>query len=545
MWYNGQRMGALTRSIARNTAIHSLGKLLNLPIVLIVVAIMARSLGPEGFGGYSTVIAFLQFFGITANFGLLLTANRLLGEISSSPPPRKEEDAKRGGLAAKMLRNPSRHGANEVSERGRAQAAASTLGEPTAVFAQGYPAQHPFDKSHLMSNLLTLRFFSSLVFLTIAPLIALLFPYPTVVKQAMFITALSFLAISLAETLVPLFQKELRMGYVAVAEIIARLVLLAGVALAAYFHAGLLWFMVAIVIGSAAQFILMRIFTGKFVHLQWAFDWPLWRRIIKISWPIGISILFNLVYLKADTVILSALRSQTEVGFYGAAYRVLDQLTAFATMFIGLIMAPITAAWVSRDQVKFQRIYQRAFDAYAVIAFPLLVAAWIIGKPLMAFVAGAEFTVSGDILAVLMVGMTFVFFSTLWGHVVVVINKQRPMIWGYVATAILGLTAYAFTIPRFGIWGAAWSTVGAEALIMILTAIMVWRTTRASLEFPVFFKSLFSSIILGFFLYLTRTMNLVIPIFGGTLIYFVALYALGGIKKETLKEIISSSRPLP
>lgn len=473
-------MGSLTSAIARNTAIHTFGKLLNLPIVLIVVAIMTRSLGPEGFGGYSTIIAFLQFFGITANFGLLLTANRLLGESAT-----REEH------------------------------------------------------SRLMSNLFTLRFFSSLIFLAIAPFIALLFPYPLIVKQGMFITALSFLAISLAETLVPIFQKEFRMSYVAVSEIIARLVLLAGVALAAYFHASLLWFMLAIVVGSAAQFILMRIFTGKFVHLRFAFDWPLWRRIIQLSWPIGISILFNLVYLKADTVILSALRSQTEVGFYGAAYRVLDQLTAFATMFIGLIMAPITAAWVARDQVKFQRIYQRAFDAYAVIAFPLLVGAWIIGTPLMSFVAGREFELSGKILAVLMVGMTFVFFSTLWGHVVVVINKQRFMIWGYVATAVVGLSAYALTIPRFGLWGAAWSTVGTEALIMILTALMVWRFTHAPLELTIFSKSILASIILGLFLYLTRTFNLALPLLGGTLIYFITLYALGGIKKETLREILS------
>lgn len=395
------------------------------------------------------------------------------------------------------------------------------------------------DASRLMSNLFTLRFFSAIVFLGIAPLIALLFPYPTVVKQGMFITALSFLAISLSETLVPVFQKEFRMSYVAVAEILARLVLLAGVALAAYFHASLLWFMVAIVAGSVAQFILMRIFTGKFIHLHFAFDWALWHRIIKISWPIGISILFNLVYLKADTIILSALRSQTEVGFYGAAYRVLDQLTAFATMFIGLIMAPITAAWVSRDQVKFRRIYQRAFDVYAVIAFPLLAAAWIIGTPVMTLVAGREFALSGTILAVLMIGMTFVFFSTLWGHMVVVINKQRPMIWGYVATAVVGLTAYALFIPRFGIWGAAWSTVGAEALIMILTAIMVWRTTHAPLELAIFSKSILASLILGLFLYLTRTFNLALPLFGGALIYFVALYALGGIKKQTLREILS------
>lgn len=471
---------SLTRAVARNTLIHTAGKLLNLPIVLVVVAIMARTLGPEGFGGYSTIIAFLQFFGITANFGLLLTANRLLGEAATS----KERD-------------------------------------------------------RLMSNLLTLRFFSALIFLALAPLVALLFPYPALVKQGMFIAALSFLAISLAETLVPVFQKELRMSYIAVAEILARLALLAGVALTAYFEANLLWFMVAIVAGSILQLICTYFFSQRFVKLRLTFDWPLWRRIIQISWPIGISILFNLVYLKADLVILSALRPQAEVGLYGAAYRVLDQFTAFATMFIGLLIAPLTAAWINRDQYTFQRMYQRAFDAYAVIAFPLLVAALIIGTPIMTFVAGTAFAPSGRILAILMIGMAFVFFSTLFGHLVVVVNKQRTMIWGYAATALVGLLAYAITIPRFGMLGAAWSTVGTEILIMILTAVMVWRTTHTPLAFTIFLKSILASVIMGGVLALLSSLHVLLLVLIGTASYGLALYALGGIKKEMLREIIS------
>ena len=144
-----------------------------------------------------------------------------------------------------------------------------------------------------------------------------------------------------------------------------------------------------------------------------------------------------------------------------------------------------------------------------------------------------------------MLGMTFVFFSTLFGHVVVVVNKQRPMIWGYVATALVGLALYALLIPRYGMFGAAWATVSTEVLIMILTFAMVWRTTRAPLELTIFSKSVLAAIILGLFLYLTRAMPLAIPIFGGALIYFISLYALGGIKKQTLKEIFLSNLNQP
>lgn len=479
----------LAQNIAKNTFIHLAGRVISTLLALLVVAIMTRSLGPDGFGGYSTIIAFLQFFGITVDFGLTLTANRMLGSIT-----RKDTDDNGG----------------TQSETGK-----------------------------LMSNLMTLRFISAAVFLGVAPLVALFFPYPTEVKQGMFLTTLSFLAIIMGQTLVPVFQKELRMGYVAASEILGRVVLVLGVGLAAYFKLNLLWFMGAIVLGSATQYLVLRSYVSAYLTLRWSFDRNMWRKILVTSWPIGVSIIFNLIYLKADTIILSIMRPQAEVGFYGASYRVIDQFTALATMFIGLILPPLTAAWVAGNRQRFHAIYQGAFDAYAILAFPLMAGALLIGKPLMEFVAGADFAVSGALLGILMIAMVGVFFSTLFGHVVVVLEKQKRMIWGYGAVAVLALIIYPFAILHYGMFGAAWATVGTEAAITVLTFAMVWHTTRLAPRLAVFWKSIAAALIMGVFLYATRSANLAILLFGGAFIYFTALYLFGGIKKEILREVLS------
>src|SRR3989338_449091 len=133
---------SLTRAVARNTFVQLIGRVISIALALIVVAIMTRALGPDGFGGYSIMINFLQFFGITVDFGLTLTANRMLGASAS------KEDAEK-----------------------------------------------------TMSNLMTIRLLSAIVFLGIAPCIALFFPYSLEVKQGMFLTSFSFLAIILGQTL--------------------------------------------------------------------------------------------------------------------------------------------------------------------------------------------------------------------------------------------------------------------------------------------------------------------------------------------------------
>jgi len=464
---------SLARAVAQNTLIQIFGRGISIALALVVVAIMTRSLGPDGFGGYSIIIAFLHFFGITVDFGLTLTANRMLSAT----------DRQEG--------------------------------------------------SRIMGNLMTMRLVSAIIFLGIAPAVALLFPYPTEVKQGMFLTTLSFLAIIMGQTLVPVFQKELRMSYVAWSEIIGRVVLLAAIGMVAYLKLGLLWFMGSIVLGSAVQYLVLRSSVRQFLHLRWSFDCAVWRKIITTSWPIGISIIFNLIYLKADTIILSVLRPQAEVGWYGASYRVIDQFTALATMFIGLVLPPLTAAWVAHNKERFRTIYQGAFDAYSVIAFPL-----------MEFVAGADFAISGTLLGILMIAMVGVFFSTLFGHVVVVLEKQKRMIWGYAAVAMLALIAYPLVIIRWGMFGAAWTTVGTEVVITVLTFLMVWRTTHLAPRLAVLWKSIVAALIMGAFLYVLKVENLALLLFGGTLIYFAALYLLGGIKKQILREIISI-RSLP
>jgi O-antigen/teichoic acid export membrane protein len=471
---------SLSRTIFWNTFIQFIGRAISTILGVMVLVIMTRALGPDGFGGYTTISSYLQFFGIIVDFGLSLTANRMLGEI--------EEKEK---------------------------------------------------VSYFMSNLITLRFFSAFFFLGLAPLIALFFfPYPSVIKQGIFLATFSFLAIALTQTLVPIFQKNFRMEKVVLAEVTSRLVLLFFVSLVAWFRLGLLWFVGAVVMGSLANYLFLSFSARHFVHLKWSFDFSLWRKIVRMSWPIGISIIFNLIYLKADIIILSFFRSQTEVGFYGAAYRVLDILTGLATMFMGLVLPVITAAWVKGDYQRFQYLLQRSFEAMAFMALPTMVVGVFLGRPLMSLVAGREFVVSGDVLGILIVAMGAVFFSTLFGHVVVVLNKQKPMIWAYAIDAFLSLIGYLVFIPKFGIWGAAWMTVFSEGLMVFFTYLMVVKTSHLVLHWKVFGKILFSTLVAALVIWFWRDFQWVLAAFLGITVYFVLLYFTQAIDKETIREII-------
>ena len=69
----------LTKIIAKNTFIHTIGKFTGSFIGLVVVGLLTRYLGTEGYGYYTTIFAYLFFFATIGDLGLYLVSINELG----------------------------------------------------------------------------------------------------------------------------------------------------------------------------------------------------------------------------------------------------------------------------------------------------------------------------------------------------------------------------------------------------------------------------------------------------------------------------------
>ena len=112
------------------------------------------------------------------------------------------------------------------------------------------------------------------------------------------------------------------------------------------------------------------------------------------------------------------------------------------------------------------------------------------------------------------------------------------MVWGYLAVAVTSLVGYLIFIPRFSYYGAAWMTVYSELAILVIAFTLVVRTTKVYPSLKTFFKVLVAAGVMCGVLYLMVDLNIFVSIITGGLVYFIVLYILGGIKKETILEII-------
>jgi len=465
-----------TRKIAHNTIIQIIGKGISTIIGIVVIGMLTRYLGQAGYGQYTTIMAFLQFFGVLVDMGLYII---LVKKIS----------------------------------------------EPGA------------DQNKLTSNIFTLRLISAVIFLGLAPAIILFFPYPAIIKIGVAVTAFSFLGITLNQVLAGVFQKNLRMDKIVIAEVIGRVILVGGTYFVIKQDLGLLWVMGAVVAGSLVNFMLTFLFSRQFVRIKLAFDFSVWKTIIKESWPIALSIAFNLVYFKIDTIILSLFHKEEAVGIYGASYKVLEVLTTFPAMFAGLVLPLLAGAWVAADKERFQRVLGKAFDAMTMIAIPLIVGTLFLAKPVMDLIA-PEFTDSARILQLLIFATATIFVGNLFGNTVVAINKQKTMMWLYLSVAVVSLIGYLIFIPKYSYFGAAGMTIASELMITIAAVLIVIITTKVRLSLKVFIKSTISSGVMAIVLYLLAGSNLFLLLAIGIVVYFATLLLLKGISRDVIKEII-------
>lgn len=467
---------SLLKQVARNTIIQIVGKIIGSFLALLSVGLMLRYLGQVGFGQYTTIIGFLSMFSVLADLGLYLVVTR---EISK---PKANEEK-------------------------------------------------------IVSNAFTLKLVGAVIILSLAPLIALFFPYNQVVKLGILAGTVSFLFVLLNQVLIGIFQKYLNMTGVTVGEITGRLVWLLGILFVIKMNLGLIVLILTIAFSNFINFIIVFILAQKYVKIRLAFDLVFWKYLLKIAAPLAISVIFNLIYFKVDTVILSVFKPERDVGIYGAPYKVLESLITFAAIFAGILL-PILSKYIIEDFEKFKRLYRRGFDVIAIFILPLIVGVVMLARPIMVFFGGGEFAESENVLRILIFACGAIYFSHLFGNSVVACNEQKKMMWIYFSTATTSIILNLVLIPPFSYYGAAISVLISEIIVCLALALVVYKKTRVFPQFKVFGKSLFATMVMALFIYFSPGFYFLITAACAAIIYFAILYLLRGFSKEVVLEIV-------
>lgn len=481
----------LARRVAFNTAVQFGGRIAGAVIAIIVTRLIADALGVAGYGRYTTIFAYITFFGAIADFGFFWY----------------------------LVREVARDKANA---------------------------------SKITANVITLRLIFALLVLVIGAAIAFSIPrYDAEVRLGIVLLAGSMLWVTLSNTLIGVFQANERMDYPVINEIIGRLTTLILTWLAIRSNAGLLPIVIAALSGSFVIFALNLIFARRYVKIRLGFDFHLWRTIMRENTTLGINVLLGIVYFKIDAVILSALKPSLDVGIYGAPYKVLEILLAFPAMFMGAVF-PGLARVISRDKAKTALILQKAFDLLSmagwgvamgtIVLAPQIIAFTTKGEP--GFLSAATITIAGlpatapVVLQILAVAVGLAFLGNFFVSVIIAQGSQKSLIISNIINATVNVALNLLLIPLFTYIAAAGVTILSEVIMLAFAAAIVWRTLRFRPGLRVFALSGLAAMVMAVALYPVRELwpVLISTVVGGGL-YLLLLIFSGCLTTDMIQQL--------
>lgn len=410
------------RKVTANTFWQVASKIGNSVSGLIIIALITRYFGEQGIGTYTLVLGYLGFFFMPVDFGL-------------------------NAIAVKHLLDQNRS------------------------------AQKVF------GNLLGIRLLISSIVTVLALIIIWLLPhdiqtntgYSQAVKIGVTVQILTILAQAILATSNAYFQAthKYKFSFIANAcSAVFNTALVAYLIMAGYpLIYTLAAFSISGIVGAATSLLLVKKHIQKVTILA---DNKYWKEIISETLPLTISIILNLVYFRIDSLILPFYRQIEEVGHYNVAYKIFDTLLVAPNYFSNALY-PILLEKYSQSLESFIKIIKKSVAVLTALSILGFVATYLTAPFVVKILLNSHSENTTLYIRILSSGLIFFFLSSIATWSLIIINKQKYLTIIYGGTMTINLALNLIFIPLYGAIASAWITITTEALVLLLTGILVYK----------------------------------------------------------------------
>lgn len=185
------------------------------------------------------------------------------------------------------------------------------------------------------------------------------------------------------------------------------------------------------------------------------------------------------VYLNLDMVMLGGMAGDAEAGYYDAAVKIKSVLVSMVTA-LGAVLLPRISYYVEQgEKEKFREICTKAFQFVVMAATPLMIYFILFAPESVLLVSGKEFINSILPMRIIMPTLLFIGITNIIGiQIMIPLGRERYVLMSVIAGALVDLIINILLIPRFGAAGAAAGTVMAEAVVLVVQAIILKRMAQ-------------------------------------------------------------------
>jgi PST family polysaccharide transporter len=224
--------------------------------------------------------------------------------------------------------------------------------------------------------------------------------------------------------------------------------------------AGVYWLGATLVAEAvlAAAFLVVAYTSQPDFRARWHFDTRIARRLAAQCWPLLLSGLAVMAYMRLDQVMLAAMVGDAEVGQFSAALRIAE-VWYFVPMAIMTAAFPAMIKARERGAEVYVQLVQRLYDGMAWLGFLVAVTISLLGRWMIDLLYGPSYALSAHVLSIQAWCGVSVAMSFVHGKWLLAEGLQKYGLVYTVTGAAVNLGLNAMLIPRYGAVGAAWATL--------------------------------------------------------------------------------------
>lgn len=175
------------------------------------------------------------------------------------------------------------------------------------------------------------------------------------------------------------------------------------------------------------------------------------------------------IYTNLDKVMLGFMKTNTDVGYYDASVRIKTILVSVVTS-LGTVLLPRMSFYIEKGEKEaFNRTLTKAFRFVMVAATGLMVFFILFARESILLLSGNEFLPAVLPMQLLMITLLLIGLSNITGiQILTPLGEEQKVLISILAGAILDFILNLFLIPRYASAGAAFATVMAELVVLVV-----------------------------------------------------------------------------
>jgi len=232
------------------------------------------------------------------------------------------------------------------------------------------------------------------------------------------------------------------------------------------FGMGLLPLIVAYAVAKATTLIFAHRVLWRIEVRTWiGFDPQLMWRMLSGAWPFFFTTVFVIIYQRLDTVMLSFFRGEQEVGYYNAAYKLMEAIGLLTASFVAAVYPVLSRLFVDAPD-RLILVYQRAMRYLLAFVVPASAGVTIVARDLMPSLFGSTFVAGSTALIILVWGQSLDCLNPLLSQTLRAVDRERTVAWITGFGALANILFNLLLIPTFGLIGAAIATLLCFGLVL-------------------------------------------------------------------------------